>query len=178
MPVLRRLVGALTVASLAVLLSLGVLSHLAPLAGWQLVSIRGGSMEPSIPYGAMVAVHETVVTEVATGDVVTFRTTQGTLVTHRVIGISGEGSGVLLLVQGDANASADPAPVVGRQLMGRVEVAVPGLGFLLAALATPAGLLAALGWMGMLVLAGMALEDGRTVRRATRTADPLGDPAG
>lgn len=173
MSTLRRLAGWLTVASLVAIVTLSVASHLAPAFGWQLVAIRGGSMEPSIPRGAAIAVHPVAIEEIEAGDVVTYRSDGGVLITHRVVGTELDGADRRLALQGDANPTADPATVSGSQLVGRVGLSLPLVGFVLAALGTPGGVLAALAWMAMLVLVGMALEDDGP--RRTAGAVPAGE---
>jgi signal peptidase I len=158
MPLLSRLTGLLAVSSVAVLLLLGAASSAGPALGWQLIAIRGGSMEPAIPYGAAVAVRTVAPGTVAVGDVVTVRTSAAVLVTHRVVRIERTGAEARFILHGDANEHPDAVPVAGGALVGRVEGHLPLAGFLLGLLMTPGGLLAAFSWVATLVLVGMAME--------------------
>ena len=55
------------------------------------------------------------------GDLVVFRY-DGTLVVHRVMRVRPDGS---LVMRGDANADADPAPVDGDSVRGTVIAVMP-----------------------------------------------------
>lgn len=106
--------------------------------------VTSGSMAPAIDVGSAVVVREAPVEEIEVGEVVSVHGAGGDRVLHRVIATdtaaaqrAGERS---LTLQGDANETPDPAPYqVSR--VDRTVIAVPLLGYLLAALASPLGLL-------------------------------------
>ncbi|WP_187365084.1 signal peptidase I [Cellulosimicrobium cellulans] len=141
----RVLLGAQRVL-LDVAAVVGVLSLLAVVL-CLLLSVRpaivvSGSMEPTIPVGALTLARTVPADTVAVGDVVTVpRHERDGLVTHRVVqvtpagtvaGTSG-GTAVELVLQGDANDERDARPYTVTEV-GRVLWTVPGLGRAVAAL--------------------------------------------
>ncbi len=80
-------------------------------AGYKLVYIESGSMEPAIKRGSFIILRECKYEDVREGDIITFETESG-YVTHRLIGIDEEAAGngckEYLITKGDANNIADP----------------------------------------------------------------------
>lgn len=112
----------------------------APAIGVRIVVIMTGSMRPSLPPGAIVVTRETPGSQIEVGDVVTVAREGDTDVTHRVVAVeqAAELLGtVRLTLQGDANASPDPAPYEVRTA-GLVVASVPGGGQALLLLRHPA----------------------------------------
>ncbi|MFS3129542.1 signal peptidase I [Nocardioides sp. Bht2] len=108
--------------------------------------VTSGSMAPAIDVGSAVLVRGVAADQVAVGDVVSV-VDDGERVMHRVVAVHPSGTGEVdydLVLKGDANEAADPtrydAAVVDREL-----VAVPGLGYAIAAMATPLGLFTLIG---------------------------------
>jgi signal peptidase len=146
------------VAAIVALMALMVMPHLLPALGRQVYIVRGASMQPAIPIGAVVVIEAVDPTDVQVGDVVTFRAASGTVVTHRVLAVNDAGD-LSFSTKGDASTSPDPVIVPAASVLGRVEGMVPGLGSFLTTLATTAGTLAALGILGSLLLVGWFLEE-------------------
>lgn len=130
------LVAALLVASGA----LALVAVLGPHVGAELIVIRGRSMEPAIPLGSALLVR-TDHDRLAVGDVATYELPSRTLVTHRVIRVAHNDGEILYEFQGDANEDADPVIVAAERVVGRVELSVPFLGYLLAFARLPTGIL-------------------------------------
>ncbi len=101
--------------------------------GAQSYTVLTGSMRPTLPPGALVAVRATDPSDIRIGDVITFQVRSGEpeVATHRVaaIGIDGRGERVFT-TKGDANNVADAAPVRPVQIRGVLVYAVPVLGYL------------------------------------------------
>jgi signal peptidase len=131
---------------LVVLLALVLVATLSPFLGWRMDVVQSGSMSPSIGVGDLAVTVPSSPDALHVGDVVTFRCPDGTLVCHRVVEINVTAS--TLITQGDANEGPDPDPVRFDQVMGRVVVSVPLLGYAFTFLRGP------FGWatMGLLVL--------------------------
>lgn len=91
--------------------------------------VRSDSMSPTVNAGAVVFVDEVPPTEVAVGDVVTFRTGAGEAnrVTHRVIDIVENGER-RFRTKGDAVSDPDPGTVGADQLVGVVSFHLPLIG--------------------------------------------------
>ncbi|MEL7974888.1 signal peptidase I [Isoptericola sp. F-RaC21] len=93
--------------------------------------VATGSMRPAFDVGTLVVVRPVDVTEITTGQVVTYQLRSGdpTVVTHRVVGLGSTADGERTLVtRGDANEVADPRPVRAVQVRGVLWYAVPQLG--------------------------------------------------
>lgn len=141
----RLLRAALLVPALLIV---GV--QVAPIAGYHVYSIEGGSMHPSIPLGAAVLVAPAP--DLKPGDVITFEIPGGTTVTHRIVGASSAADGLHYRTQGDANDSTDATLVPASWVVGKVTAVVPLAGFALAWLRS------ALAVAAVLVLALLLLD--------------------
>jgi signal peptidase len=178
-----RMVGWLLDAALvllvALVLALVLAANVGPLLGHEPLVIRGGSMAPAIPRGALVDVARVEPAELAVGDVVTIKAANGVLVTHRVSRIVEMPDGLYLETKGDANGQPDPALVPVSAVTGRVDLSLPYLGYVMYMLTTPAGLVSVVCLAFSLLLAIWLLEDlqGDDGDLATRagTAPPVGE---
>ena len=121
---------------------------------------RSGSMSPSIETGALALAHQVDAVDLEPGDVVTVRTADGALVTHRVVDTTVRGDEASLVLQGDANAAPD-AEVYTVRSVDRVVADVPYLGYVVAHALTPTGVVATASVCLMLFL-----DTGRRPRRA------------
>lgn len=95
------------------------------LAGHTMFRVVTGSMEPTIPTGALLVAKECDISAVGLGDIVCFKTRSaeiwGSIVTHRVVEVLQNDAGELLLrTQGDANLAADGYLVAASDLIGKV----------------------------------------------------------
>ncbi|KKS84165.1 MAG: Type I signal peptidase [Candidatus Gottesmanbacteria bacterium GW2011_GWA1_43_11] len=77
-------------------------------------------------------------------DIVTFLPTGSAetseqFITHRIESLSGERFGLTFITKGDANKTADPGTVEQEQIVGKVLVTVPYIGYLLNTVKTPQG---------------------------------------
>lgn len=104
------------------------------------VIVVSGSMEPTLPVGAMVFTRDAPAGSVRPGDIVTVpRQDGGTgLITHRVVTASTDGGITTLHLKGDANATEDPVAYRLRQV-GEFVLAVPVAGTVALAARTPLG---------------------------------------
>lgn len=150
---IRHLLGLLIVLLIGIGIATPAATMLAPMLDRELFAIRGSSMTPTIPKGALSIVSERPASEVRVGDVVTWRGDNGVYVTHRVTELLEADGQRYVRTKGDANATADPEPVPERAIVGVVEAWVPLVGYALLVLATPSGLVAWLSFaMALLVL--------------------------
>ncbi len=147
--VLRGLVILLLLAVVSVNVALlisrfGLKQDPPHILGFYPMLVTTGSMEPSIPAGAMVVAHAQADYEV--GDVISFRQ-EGAVVTHRVIEKTGEG----YCTAGDANSAPDDRAAPAEAVLGRVVLCLPWLGRLALALRGPIGILALAAGGGVLI---------------------------
>ena len=139
------------------LLLLIVVPALLPVVGRHMYVVRGGSMEPAIPLGSIVVVHEMDPAAVQVGEVITYQTPAGTVVTHRVTAIE-PGSELHFQTKGDASTSADPSSIPASEIVGSVEYALPGAGILLVVLGSPMGVVLAVGILVALLVLTWSTE--------------------
>jgi signal peptidase len=112
---------------------------LAQAFGYKPLAILSGSMEPAYRVYGLVIVDTNVGPEdISKGDVIAFRLSEETTVTHRVTDID-EGAR-LFSTKGDANDSADLSPVPFGNMVGRAGLHVPWLGYVLINMKTQKGI--------------------------------------
>lgn len=104
------------------------------LFGYQLYVIRSGSMKPELhPYDVAFVKYVDVST-LAVGDVVTFRRSDGLIVTHRIVRVTDSG----FVTRGDAN-SYDDNPITAAQIFGKNVGKARYLGYIVACIQSPLG---------------------------------------
>src|SRR3989344_7072120 len=106
--------------------------------------VQTGSMDPDIPAGSLVFVSEKATDEVDVNyveeDVITFKKGSA-LVSHRVVSVIREDGEKFFKTKGDANAEGDPELVPDSAVVGKVILAVPFAGKLVAFVKQPLGFL-------------------------------------
>jgi len=104
----------------------------AVMGGYSVAVIGSGSMAPSLRKGDLLLVRGG--SSLYPGDVITYLSPGGSLITHRVVEETAHG----YITQGDANNISDEA-VDGRRVLGRVVGVVPAVGGMMDSLASPEG---------------------------------------
>jgi signal peptidase len=123
-----------------ILIALLIVSQKFSLGGHKFLIVQTGSMKPSIPAGSLVFVSpiKEVVSPVGentkdlrVGDVITYKNQKNPnlFVTHRVKSIAKENGQILIETKGDANNAADVEKVRFENVVGKVLLAIPFLGF-------------------------------------------------
>jgi signal peptidase len=174
--VARRTVGLVGAVLLVVLAGFSVLTNLSPLAGREVFTIVGGSMEPAIPLGSLVVATRTDPQTIEVGDVVTIRDDNGTVVTHRVTRVVDQPEGRAFELKGDANQSPDGGLVPARAVVGVADVYVPFAGYIRRFLSTTTGFVAAFTALGALGLLYQLLS--LIGRPASAAPPPAQEPLG
>lgn len=95
--------------------------------GFESMVVLSGSMEPEYPVGSMVYVKDVNYEDIEVGDVISYRLSDGTMVTHRVAAINDDGT---LTTKGDANNVADASPVKESQVFGEAKWKLPYFGYI------------------------------------------------
>jgi signal peptidase len=158
MTLLRRGLDLALAALVAAVLLVGLTAYLAPAVGGRALAIRSGSMAPAIGVGALAFAVPQDPATLEAGDVVTVRLAGGTILTHRIDAVVQQDDRRMFRLRGDANPAPDPVLVTQDQLLGRVVISIPLLGFLLALMSMPVGVLALLS-IGATLLAAAWLVD-------------------
>ncbi|MBI4068284.1 signal peptidase I [Candidatus Kaiserbacteria bacterium] len=119
---------------IGLLVSIGALFliSIAPVElGIETKIVQSGSMEPAIPVGALVVIkpHEAY----RVGDVITYGedTDSAVPTTHRILGVREADGTVFYTTKGDANEEGDAREVARSDVIGKVYVSVPYVGFVL-----------------------------------------------
>jgi signal peptidase len=127
------------------------------LMGMQVFNVVSGSMEPTYSVGDLLYVKTVDPDSVKVGDPITFVLNEDLVVaTHRVVDIDGENR--QFYTKGDANDTADAAPVHFNNLVGVPVFAIPLLGYVSAYIQSPPGMYVAIVF-GALLLAAVFLPD-------------------
>jgi signal peptidase I len=149
---------ALVVVVLVAMFGL-VVGRLVPMTGRSTFVVAGGSMEPAIPLGAAVIVEPVRPNDLAVGDIVTLRSGPTRAVfTHRIIRVAELDGQVVIETKGDANGTADPSLTPASAVVGRVSMAIPFAGFLVALLSIPSGVLFVIALGAVLLLISWLLD--------------------
>lgn len=118
--------GLVLVVALCLYVVIQVMSYgYANLGGFMMFRVVTGSMEPTIPTGALLIAKSVEIETIQMGDIVCFRTQLadiwGKIVTHRVVGIMENPLGSILLeTKGDANLASDIFFVDKGNFVGKV----------------------------------------------------------
>lgn len=127
--------------------------------GWGNAVVLSGSMEPELPVGALLLTQKQET--YSPGDVVIYENENGTLVTHRLVSITGDEA----VTKGDANNSED-TPFPASQIYGKVKKVLPGVGSTILWLKTPPGIC-----MVLLVGGILIILPGYLIRKVGKTHD-------
>ena len=122
-------------------LSLVIAANIGPALGHQLVVIRGSSMSPAIPRGAVVDIARVQPQDIKVGDIVTLKSPGGTVYTHRINRIVQLSDGMYIETIGDAVGQPDTPLQPASEVAGRVTYSLPYLGLLMYMLTIPTGVL-------------------------------------
>jgi signal peptidase len=178
---LRGTLDGLLIVAVCLALLGPLVARALPTLGYEPIVIVGSSMEPTIPLGS-VAVTRAVTSEaIQVGDVVSIRIPdRGVTYTHRVTEVVARSDGRWLRTKGDDNGAADPNLVPASWAIGRVDIKLPGVGYLMRLLSLPSGVAAAMGIGLTLYLAARMVEDleaARASRRRRASSPQLEVPA-
>ena len=101
--------------------------------GYQALTVKSGSMEPTLGTGDVVLDAAIAPGEVRIGDIVTFTNPDdpSQLITHRVRDRQANGDQVEFVTRGDANDASEEWSVSADGELGLVRYKIPGLGIVL-----------------------------------------------
>ena len=127
---LLRVFSWLFLIFFVVILLLTMMSNFDFFGGYRSLIVQSGSMEPSIMTGDVIITSSQ--REYHRGDVITFSDNDGRTVTHRIVSIINNNGEERLITKGDANRVVDNAQIKSDQILGKVVLTVPRLGYLIA----------------------------------------------
>lgn len=135
---------------IVILLAVAGILIVPKLVGYQSLAVLSGSMEPEISVGSIVFIKEEDPSQLKKGDVITYRLSGDTRVTHRIVEIHKEDQ--TILTKGDANENMDGSPVPFQNVEGKVQFHVPYLGYISIYIKTPVGIAAGCGILILIIL--------------------------
>lgn len=98
------------------------------IAGFRILTVATGSMEPVLKTDSLILVKETPKEQLMVNDIITFKTKSGVLVTHRIVKVNENGD---FTTKGDANNAEDIEKVEIAQIQGKVIFHISYLGRIL-----------------------------------------------
>lgn len=130
-----------TILVLLVLLGVFVVFSFIPFPGnYRVFTVQSGSMEPTIHTGSMLFVKPAK--DYNVGDIVTRRTNDPKItITHRIADKKDDEGRITFKTKGDANESSDIETVNQRDIIGRVFLTVPFMGYPVAYAKTTPGII-------------------------------------
>jgi signal peptidase len=124
---------------------------IGPALGWRVNVVFSGSMEPAIHTGSVIITGPIAPEQVMVGDIVIYSSGRS-YTTHRVIDIVHD-PGLQFITKGDANEDPDPSPIPAEWIAGRFFYHIPYLGYVIAFLKTPLGLVLTIGIPALILFA-------------------------
>lgn len=125
------------------------------IAGYQIYSVEGGSMEPNIKRGSVVFLKRPEdFSRLKEDDVITYISVadRKTIVTHRIVEVIRDGDEVAFVTRGDANDINDFDPVPSHHIIGQVKATLPYVGYLMSFAKTGVGLITLVIIPGVLII--------------------------
>lgn len=147
---LKKICSFLSTILMLLLVVIAALLLVPKLFGYTQYAVISGSMEPNIPVGSIVYDKEAEPEKLEIGDVITYRLSGDTLVTHRIVAI--DEAAQTVQTKGDANESEDGTPVPYSKIVGVEAFHVPLLGYISIYGKTPLGIAAVCGVLVVLIL--------------------------
>ena len=139
-------------ALMILLIAVAAFTLLAPFFGWRVDAVFTGSMEPSLKVGGVVITSPAKADEISAGDIISFYSPLTEKLTcHRVMAIQG-GSSLYFQTKGDANEEVDAVAVPVENVVGRVCLHIPYLGYATQFVKTRLGLILTLFLPGLIVI--------------------------
>jgi len=129
-------------ALLAIVRGITVISALCTcilfVLGMRFYAVQTGSMSPTLSVGSLCVVdHHTDFNTIQNGDIIVFKISDSTVVTHRVVKITENG----LVTKGDANNAEDAGYVTQDNFVGKNIFVIPKLGFVILLIRNPRGII-------------------------------------
>jgi signal peptidase len=150
----------ITYGILAVIIGFVILLAISPITGLRFDAILSGSMSPSMKVGDLVVVAPQSPDDLKVGDVIVFQSPIGNgLICHRIIAITQEDGSLVFHTKGDNNEDPDPFTLQSNSIVGKVQVCIPAMGYVVQWLRGPFGLLAIIAFGAVALLIPEKTED-------------------
>jgi len=124
--------------------------------------VLSGSMEPEIKTGSLCFINKHAnYNEIKEKDIIAFKLSDGTLVTHRVVEITAEG----LVTKGDHNKDNDGGAVTKDNFVGKNIFWIPKLGYIVKGLQSTKGKIICLAFILVLFIIGILFGDSKKKKK-------------
>ncbi len=153
--ILKRILRILNTTIVVFIVILAVLFVGVRLFGVQMFAVLSGSMEPAYPTGSLIYVKEADPASLEAGDVITFRLSESTIATHRIVEVIADADNpeqFQYRTKGDANDMVDAGLVSSSELVGTPFLMIPKLGYFAASVQSPPGSYTAIAAAACLIL--------------------------
>ena len=158
---MKRILFLALLGCITAVTSYWVVLHFRKTTTYKSYVVQSGSMEPSIRVGDVIIIHKNP--EYFKTEVITFKDEEQHTVTHRILE-STPATTPVYITKGDANQAADTAEVPQKNVIGKVVLVVPKIGYAIQFIRTPWGLI-----LTILVPAILILSDEiKTLYRSLR----------
>lgn len=109
--------------------------------GWRFDAVTTSSMVPALKIGGLVIIRPVDPTLISTNDIITFESAVSAdiVITHRVIEVI-TNNGLAFRTKGDANKDMDSRPIHPENVVGKLWLYVPLIGYAVSFIKTPLGL--------------------------------------
>lgn len=128
--VLQKLINIFAWVFLALFgigLILTLVANFNSIGGYRQLIVQSGSMEPTIMTGDVIVIAKA--TSYQKNDVITFQDSEKSITTHRIYEVDEIGGEKQFITKGDANRAQDNNVVSANQIMGKVVLTIPRLGY-------------------------------------------------
>ncbi|KRE51289.1 signal peptidase I SipW [Paenibacillus sp. Soil522] len=146
------------------------------IAGYEIMTVLSGSMEPGIHTGSIIAIKPDIDKNgLAEGDVITYRSLENPnmLITHRILEVQKSGNEVQYLTKGDANDVEDPKPIPASYIVGQYAgFTVPYFGFISDFMKSKVGIIALMIIPGLLLVLSQIYGMWKMISRMDETRTP------
>lgn len=129
----------LTILLITLIISVVSVLTIPRMFGYDILAVLSGSMEPTYKVGSILYIDKNFQAEdIKVGDVITFKTDNDTIITHRVIDINEDKT---FKTKGDNNDIEDMTPIKFEDLLGKVIFTLPLIGYIAINIKTKQGIL-------------------------------------
>ena len=136
---MRKLYKIVTNVILVVMILLVAILFLPRIFGLQPLAVLSGSMEPTYHVGSLIYVKDVDPSTIEVGEPMTYRISEDTMVTHRVIEKNEETQ--TFRTKGDANDTEDGGEITYSNVVGKPLMSIPLLGYVAVYTSTRTGMI-------------------------------------
>lgn len=138
--IIARACNIATTLILVIIISIVLALTIPRLFHYDVLAVLSGSMEPVYHVGSVIYVDTGInYNDIKINDVITFKTDNDTVVTHRVMEI--DKNEEVFRTKGDANDIMDSSPVRFENLLGKAKFTIPLIGYIAVNIKTTQGIL-------------------------------------